>query len=249
MQAKNIDEVIAYLDQIIEKTKKDSSPLGYFAALYRKVTISVKEGIERKEFDDNERMEQLDVVFANRYLAAYTAYQAQKKPTESWAIVFEKSTKYWPIVLQHLLLGMNAHINLDLGVAAAETCPGAKIDGLKDDFDKINEVLAKLVGEVEQELTEIWPKLKYILNLTGKVDTFLINFSMETARDGAWKFAKKLAAADSEADFDKMIQERDGKVAVIAELVTPPGILLPTIFGLIRLGERGTIAQRIEILK
>jgi hypothetical protein len=49
MQAKTIDEVIEALDAIIETAKKDNSAIGYFPALYRKVTKRVKEGIEKDE--------------------------------------------------------------------------------------------------------------------------------------------------------------------------------------------------------
>jgi len=45
MQAKNIDEVIQQLDNIIDWTLSDKNRLGYFAGLYRKVTLEVKEGI------------------------------------------------------------------------------------------------------------------------------------------------------------------------------------------------------------
>ena len=40
-----IDEVIAVLEDIILKSEQTNSPAGYFAALYQKVTIKVKEGI------------------------------------------------------------------------------------------------------------------------------------------------------------------------------------------------------------
>jgi len=36
-----IDDVILHLDAIIATSQKEKSPLGYFAALYRKVTIKV----------------------------------------------------------------------------------------------------------------------------------------------------------------------------------------------------------------
>ncbi|NIR65754.1 MAG: hypothetical protein GWN00_24945 [Aliifodinibius sp.] len=90
--------------------------MGYFAALYRKVTIRVKE-----EFEDPERMERLDVLFANRYLEAFEQYHTRKETTVSWKLAFDTCKRWRPIVLQHLLLGMNTHIRLDLGVAAAET--------------------------------------------------------------------------------------------------------------------------------
>ncbi|MGQ7867907.1 DUF5995 family protein [Sunxiuqinia sp. sy24] len=68
---KTIDEVIEVLEQIIQHCEYNGDPSGYFAALYQKGTIKVKEGIENNYFDDGPRMEQLDVVFAQRYIDAW----------------------------------------------------------------------------------------------------------------------------------------------------------------------------------
>ena len=104
MSAKTIDQVIQQLDDIIGRTKRDKSRLGYFAALYRKVTIKVKAGISEDFFEDGERMERLDVIFANRYLEAFEQNQKNIPPTRSWQLAFETAKCWWPIVLQHLLL-------------------------------------------------------------------------------------------------------------------------------------------------
>jgi len=239
-----INDVINALDDIIQNAQTTQSPLGYFAALYRKVTIKVREGIENNFFDDGVRMEKLDVIFASRYLDAYEAYQNNQRVTTSWEIAFKVSKEYWPIVLQHLLMGMNAHINLDLGIAAAEISKGKNIEDLKDDFNKINEILSSLVGEVENDLAAIWPTLKKILQWTHKVDDFLVDFSMELARDGAWKFAQEIAAAP-ENQLETIIMKRDEKVAENASLVMNPGFIAKIILMMVRLGERGTVEQKI----
>ena len=124
MSAQTIDQVIQQLDDIVDWSLSHNSRLGYFAALYRKVTLKVKEGINTGFFEDGPRMERLDVIFADRYLEAFEQNQKKIPPTRSWQFAFETCKRWWPIVLQHLLLGMNAHINLDLGIAAARTSPG-----------------------------------------------------------------------------------------------------------------------------
>jgi hypothetical protein len=248
MQAKTIDDVIKRLDVIIEEAKKNNSRIGYFPALYRKVTKSVQKGIADGMFAKAKRMEDLDVLFANRYLTAYDQFVKNGKTTESWNIAFEKTKHYWPIVLQHLLWGMNAHINLDLGIAAARVAPGEAIHDLKHDFDKINGLLASLVGEVEEELSKVWPTLKVILRLTGKIDDFLVNFSMEAARDEAWKFAIELAFASPEEQA-RMIAKKDHEVAQFARFINPPGLIPKLIFGIIRVGEKGRVADIIEVLE
>ncbi len=248
MQATTIDEVISFLDQIIQENKEIPNTMGYFAALYHKVTCKVKEGIENDFFDDNPRMERLDVIFANRYLQAYTEFKNGTTPSTSWQIAFEKADSYWLLVLQHLLLGMNAHINLDLGIAAAEVMKGKPIENLHDDFNKINEILSELVSDVQKELSLIWKFLAKIIKVTEKFDTILIDFSMKLARDGAWKYATLLASSP-ETEWTNLIEERDAKVAKKANIVINPGFLIRLLFKIIRIEETGNIRSRIEILE
>ncbi|MGB1277620.1 MAG: DUF5995 family protein, partial [Nannocystaceae bacterium] len=51
-----IDDVLEALDDILVDARRDKSRNGYFAALYRKVTVRVKQGIEAGEYDDGPRM-------------------------------------------------------------------------------------------------------------------------------------------------------------------------------------------------
>lgn len=247
-QAQSIDEVIVILKNIIAENKKEASPLAYFAVLYCRVTEKVKEGIEQGIFQDNPRMEKLDVIFANRYIEAYYVYKNGGSPSACWEVAFKDSNNYWLIVLQHLLLGMNAHINLDLGIAAAQVCPKEEIHGLESDFNKINEILASLVGNVEKALSDIWPTLKWILTKTQNVDNFLVDFSMQTAREGAWKFAVKLAQLDA-SSFEKELKERDLSVTEITKIITNQNIFVQAILKFIRLFERGTVDQKITLLE
>ncbi len=248
MQAKTIDEVIQELESMIDWARSHNSRLGYFAALYRKVTVKVKEGIADGLFDDGERMERLDVVFANRYLAAFEQFQNNAAPTRSWQVAFDAATSWWPIVLQHLLLGMNAHINLDLGIAAARTSPGGAVHDLKNDFNRINEILASLVDEVERELSQVWPILGLLDRIAGRTDEAVINFSMEKARDHAWKIAVGLASV-AEEDQMSAIDDLDKEMAALGRKVRNPGLIIGSVTRTVRLGERGTIPQIIDILR
>ena len=246
-QIKTIDQVISTLDEIIADSEKSQNPRGYFAALYRKVTIKVQEGIKSDFFDDGPRMEQLDVIFAKRYIDAYWAWQNKSDATKSWNKTFEISGDYWPIVLQHLLLGMNAHINLDLGIAAAEVSKNNNITDLKNDFYKINQILSSLVISVQNDLASIWPTLSKILKKTGKADDYFVDFSMQLARDGAWNFALQLANTPEDR-IEKVIKERDEKVVKKVNLILNPGFIAKIIIKIIRLGEKGTVQEKIRHL-
>ncbi|HEY6348039.1 MAG TPA: DUF5995 family protein, partial [Candidatus Angelobacter sp.] len=129
--AETIEQVIQALDQIIDSAWTEKSRLGYFAALYRRVTRSVKQGIDQGKFQNGPLMEKLDVTFANRYLTAYEQFRSKQAPTLSWQLAFRSTSAWYPLIVQQLLIGINAHINLDLGIAAATVAPGDKLAGLK----------------------------------------------------------------------------------------------------------------------
>jgi hypothetical protein len=248
MPAKTVDEVIQQLDVIIDQSYWQKSRLGYFAALYRKVTVEVKKGIKSGFFNDGERMECFDVVFANRYFDALVQYQSNVVPKKSWQLAFEASKHFWPIVLQHLLLGMNSHINLDLGIAAAITSPKDSIFDLKEDFNKINDILASLVDEMQRKLAHIWPFLNLLDAIGGRTDEALINFSMERARDQAWKLALDLAPLEQN-EQNPIISSLDKDIAMLARKIQNPGLIASAAIKIIRLGERGSIPQIIDMLR
>ena len=245
--AGSIDEVIDHLSTVIDWARDTPSRLGYFAALYRKVTVQVREGIRSGYFDDGPRMERFDVNFANRYLQALIDLRDAGEPSRVWSYAFDSTDHYWPIVLQHLLLGMNAHINLDLGIAAAQTMRGQPLEGLRGDFDKINAVLASLVDDVQDQLAEVWLTLRLFNALLGSVDDTLVGFSMEKARDEAWRSATNFWSIP-ERDWPAAIERQDTRVMALARLVRHPGVVLGSVTRLVRLGEVQDITRVIDIL-
>jgi hypothetical protein len=71
-----IDKVIEDLDEILYDARRRKSKTGFFAALYRVMTIRVKQGVENGEFEDGPRMDKMDAIFANRYVDAVRTWQA-----------------------------------------------------------------------------------------------------------------------------------------------------------------------------
>jgi len=246
LHAKTIDEVIVSLDRIVDWSKTNNKRSGYFAALYRKVTKNVKQGIETGLFDDGARMENLDVIFANRYLDAFEAYANGERVSAVWQLAFETTESWYPLVLIHLMIGMNAHINFDLGIAAAETVEADQMAALKPDFEKINHVLSSLVDEVENELAQIWPAFGMLDRFAGSLDERLADAGMSFARDRAWAFAEEVSASFDKA---KTLDEMDKKMTLIGQLFLSPGFIKGVLLLLIRIAERGDVKKKIEILE
>jgi len=248
MTATTIDEVIHELGEIIAWAEERNSRAGYFAVLYRKVTVQVKAQIAAGFFEDGPRMERLDVLFANRYLDAFSRYRAYEPTTKSWKMAFDALENWPPIVMQHLLVGMNAHINLDLGIAAAQAAPGESLAALRTDFNRINTVLAGLVAEVQDELAQVWPPLGWLLALARQSDDVIVNFSMTQARDAAWRVAERLAPLTGPAQNAAII-EIDATVASLADRVLRPGGYVGAVVLAIRLFERGETGEIVGKLR
>jgi hypothetical protein len=249
MPPTTITEVIDQLTAIINKAEADNNRAGYFAALYKKVTVAVYNKIKAGYFDDNERMEKLDVVFASRYLEAYECYRQRQPCTASWQIAFDTCNNWQPMVMHHLLAGMNAHIGLDLGIATAIVSPGATVANIHNDFNKINTVLCELINEVKTCLYSMWPLSKLISKLNmGKLENDIAGFSMNIARDAAWQVALEYAAltnADAQANY---ITARDKAVAGFTNQILHPGAWVQTVIGIFRVFEFGTVANKIKRL-
>jgi hypothetical protein len=114
---------------------------------------------------------------------------------------------------------MNAHINLDLGIACADVAPGSAIEELHADFYRINALLGSLMPTVQAQLAEIAPRLGLFSDLAhsaDRLDERLGNFSMEKARDGAWRFARRLAYVNSPLAREVARGARDAVVAALA---------------------------------
>jgi hypothetical protein len=244
MKANSINQVLEFLDIIINESKILNSRIGYFASLYKKMTLAVQKGIMNNEFEDGLRMEQLDVVFANRYLEAYQNYTNQIPTTKSWNYVFEKSNDRLTII-QHLLLGINTHINLDLGIAAAEISDISTISHLQNDFDKINFIIASLLSEVQNDLGEVCYPMRFLERINMEQIDSVINFSVKVARKTAWANALALVAIVNKENYVNGIDET---ILKVANTISNPNFSKSILVKTIQFFESKNIEKNIQFL-
>lgn len=248
MGSHRIEEVLAGLDAEIGRAVDQGDAGGYFTVLYRKVTAKVAEGIEAGFFDDGARMERLDALFAERYFEALEARRSGGTPTASWQVAFDAGSRWRPLVLQHLLVGINAHINLDLGIAAARCSPGPQLPALRADFDRINAILAAMIDTVQADLQRISPWMGVLDRIGARTSTELVRFSIVTARAGAWRFATDLDATPATV-WEARIDKRDRRVARIGERVLQPGPWMSVGLLLVRMRERSDVVANLDLLR
>lgn len=223
MPASNIDEVISELDVIVEDTRSRQDPAGYFATMYRAVTIRIKADILAGQFEDGPRMDRVDTTFANYYLRAYEQYRSGGAPSGPWRLAFDYGERSTPGVFQHLLLGMNAHINFDLAQAVADG--GDDLDALHQDYDRINDVLVSLLGPLQDKVETHIFGAPFIDCVLGQLDERFAGWEMAKARAHAWEHAVELDVAPDAAERAKVTAHMDGYTQSLARrLLLPAGM-------------------------
>ena len=86
-----------------------------FLGCYRLMTRNMLDAIEAGRFHDGEWVSRLLGRFANYYFAALERFEQDGANTPPvWKLAFDATRDEDVTTLQHLLLGVNAHINFDL---------------------------------------------------------------------------------------------------------------------------------------
>jgi len=213
----SLEATLARLDRIIETASVERSHLGVFPAMYRTVTGSIRDAVRTGGFfDDDDRTEHMTVVFAESYFEAYDLYRRSERSSKSWAVAFEAAdTPQRLMILQHLLLGMNAHINLDLGLATAAVA-SEDLEAVHADFFRVNEILRQVLHGLQTRLGAVSPRVSMLDRLGGPWDERVMYVSIHTCRDLAWQFASRLAES---SDARALAEARDNDVAWLARLM------------------------------
>ncbi|MEA2023551.1 MAG: DUF5995 family protein, partial [Actinomycetota bacterium] len=212
-----LDTTLGELDAIIDETRRGHSQLGVFPSMYRSVTAEIRDAVRSDFFDDGKAMEDLAVTFADRYLDAYRRWSNADTTTDSWKIAFEAATDgRRRMIAQHLLAGMNAHINLDLGIVAADIA-GNEPERLHTDFLRVNQILFQKLNGLQEALGSVSTRMAWIDRLGGTLDERLMKLSIKDARDRAWDLALDLI--ENPEDSNAIIETRDQETADLSHTI------------------------------
>ncbi len=248
MRPSTIREVLNALDRIIDTAIANGDPVGLFAYVYRRTTDQVQRAIARRAFEDGPRMEHFDVAFANLYLDAYANWQRNEPIPRCWNLAFE-GTRFSISIIQHILLGMNAHINYDLAIAASTLMKNKPLLPLKNDFEKVNEILAEIVDELQDRLSRVSPLFFLADWLGNDKDEAIINFSMGNARAFSWELACELWRLKGSA-YEQRLEQADQRVYQLGSWIArPPGWALRNGLRLMQTFERRNVGDILEALR
>ena len=214
---RGLPDVLGELDDVIARARDEHSAAGIFPAMYRCVTAEIHDAVRDGFFDDNVRLERLAVIFADRYLDAWQQWTGGSRPTDAWQVAFAATEDgRRRTIAQHLFAGMNAHINLDLGIAVADI-PGVQLDDLNADFLRVNDILFSRLDGLQHTLGQVSRRMAVVDRVGLFLDERIMQMVIGNARDRAWELAVDLATRPEEAQ--QIIAARDRETAQFSDTV------------------------------
>jgi len=195
-----IDAVVREMQRRAEPLVDTCSHQALFALTYLRVTETYAWSARQPGYyDDPGWTNHAVAVFAKYYLNAFDAWTADSSSTavpKAWRIAFDAARDGKVSAAGNFFLGLNAHINHDLGLAmeaAGLTGPDGRSE--KPNFDQINELLnsvtlpliAELSARLDQSMDDSSLPLSLDATATGEV--------LWGWREQAWRNAELLASS------------------------------------------------------
>ena len=202
--------------------------MAIFNAMYLKVTERIAIELETgSTFSDSAFMAELDVRFAELWLAAHDAATAGAKVPSAWSPLFEERSTPGILDIQYALAGMNAHIEHDLPLAVVATCRSRGVTprrrSVRQDYESVNDLLAAAESEVRRSfLTEIG---QHVDDEMGPLVHLVSAWNIDKARDLAWVSAETIWATRQATKLSSRYVAMLGHTVGLASrcLLTPVG--------------------------
>lgn len=229
----SIEDVMAGLSMLEQAFVERRDRRGVFVSAYIQITGELIQRIGDGRFDDDEWLSSYVVAFAELYRHALATYEqgdleAVPKP---WRAAFDAALDGSSVIIQDLILGINAHINHDLPLALLRVSIDPDRPSRYRDHTSVNDALQAATNIVQERLSEIYaPALGFLDLAGGEADEVLTNFSFAKARDNAWMFGTVLVDAAGEEETESIRQRLNDQAAVLSRLILRPNKKYPWLF-------------------
>ncbi len=213
------DTLLDVMQERIDSWQQAKDRRAIFLQCYRTMTANTLTAVADGRFQDAAWTTNLLHRFADYYFAALDVYdQGQNPPSPVWQFTFEVAQQNKCNVLQHLFLGVNAHINYDLALTLYDvlheewpTLTPAQRNGRYQDFCLINDIIAETIDQVQDEVVERESPLLALVDwLGGRMDEFVIVEMLTGWREEVWRRGVEMvemANADGRATLRQSLEQ------------------------------------------
>lgn len=200
--------VIDRMQALIEQWEQVSDRRAEFLTCYRLMTSSMFGAIDAGEFHDPVWVTGLLHHFAEYYFVALDDYEHRSAGIPAvWQFAFDTAKQDDVMILQNLLLGINAHINYDLVLALVDMLE-PEWEGLTperrqlryEDHHHVNAIIGRTVDSVQDQVVErALPIMEFVDDLLGPVDEWIASRTIGHWREAVWNAAvQMLESSDAE---------------------------------------------------
>ncbi|WP_200530294.1 DUF5995 family protein [Halorubrum sp. LN27] len=193
----SVDDVDERLARTESYLRERGDRRAVFLTVYSRMTATVRTAIDDGAFLDPEWAASYLVAFAERYRRALVAFErrAFEALPRPWLIAFAAGARGETLVAQDALLGINAHIVYDLAYTLDDVGIDPDRDAKREDHDRINAILARLVQTVQDALVETYGAVGIdgIDRVLDPLDDRLALLGLKGSREFAWRNAVLLA--------------------------------------------------------
>jgi hypothetical protein len=150
----------------------------------------------------------VDPVWVERLLSRFAEYYFEAVETfesgigdlaPAWNVAFESCSRDDMNVLQHLFLGINAHINHDLAFAVADVLD-ARVEERLADYLAVNRVIDDTIDLVQSEVVAPESRLLAMADRwCGPLDEWVFSRLIAGWRRDVWDDARALVTGDADA--------------------------------------------------
>ncbi|QAU12906.1 hypothetical protein EKH57_09315 [Halorubrum sp. BOL3-1] len=186
----DVDERLARTESYLRERGDRRS---VFLTVYSRMTATVRAAIADAAFVDPEWTASYLVAFAERYRRALVAFERREFESlpRAWLIAFAAAARGETLVAQDALLGINAHITYDLTYALEDVGIGPDRGAKREDHDRINAILTRLVQTAQDALVEAYGAVAIaeVDRLLDPLDDRLALLGLKTSREFAWRNA------------------------------------------------------------
>jgi len=179
-----------------------------FLGCYRLMTNNMLAAIDAGRFHDGVWVSHLLERFANYYFAALDRFEQDEPNTPSvWKLAFDATRDEEVMTLQHLLLGVNAHINFDLIFSIydllqtewAEATPEQRAQRHAD-HEMVNRIIGETTDAVQDQVVERFsPWVEVFDKMLGPVDEWLTSHLISQWREDVWDNALRYLELNDDA--------------------------------------------------
>jgi hypothetical protein len=187
-----------------------------FLGCYRLMTHNMLDAIEAGRFHDGAWVRRLLERFADYYFSALDRFEQNETSTPAvWKLAFDATRDAKVMTLQHLLLGVNAHVNHDLVFSLydlledewADDTPAQRAQRHAD-HELVNRIIGETTDAVQdQVIEEISPWTNWLDTLLGPVDEWLTSRLLSRWREEVWETAVRYLEAATPEERDALRQQ------------------------------------------